>query len=95
MKKLFTFFLCVCALAGFAVFADTLSIDPLYSDERFPPTDKLHAGCLHTADINLSTDADIIDVHVVLEYDTELIDVLRVMPDTKNKEEVIDFSISE
>jgi len=95
MKKLLTFFLSVCALAWFVVFADTLSIDPLYSDERFPPTDKLHAWCVHTADIKLSTDADVVDVHVVLEYDSELIDVLRVMPDSKNKEEIIDFSLSE
>jgi hypothetical protein len=71
-----------------------LSLQPFYSDDRFPPTDKLHAGCVHTADIMLSTDLDIKDIHVVLEYDPDKIDILRVIPDSKNREEVIEYDIA-
>ncbi len=76
-----------------ASFAAELLVDPLYSDPRFPPTDRLHAGCMQSADINLATELDIKDIHVVLQFDPQKVDILRILPDNKNRDEIIDFDI--
>ena len=95
MKRYWVYILPLVLLGFFSfVLWDSLSLQPFYSDDRFPPTDKLHAGCVHTADIMLSTDLDIKDIHVVLEYDPDKIDILRVIPDSKNREEVIEYDIA-
>jgi hypothetical protein len=75
------------------VFGAELLVKPLYSDKRFPPTDKLHAGCMQNADINLATELDIKEIHVVLQFDPQKIDILRILPDNKNRDEVINFDI--
>lgn len=73
--------------------AAELQVKPLYSDKRFPPTDKLHAGCMQNADITLATELDIKDIRVTLQFDPEKIDILRILPDNKNRDEVIDYDI--
>ncbi len=84
--------LIVGVFVGAAVWWELL-FRPLYSDPRFPPTDKLHAGCTQSADILISTNQEIQDIHVVLQFDPTKIDILRVIPDNKNVEEIIDFDI--
>jgi len=74
-------------------FASELLVKPLYSDPRFPPSDRLHAGCMQTSDIKLATELDIKEIHVVLQFDPQKIDVLRILPDYKNRDEVIEFDI--
>jgi len=76
-----------------AVIAAELQVKPLYSDKRFPPIDKLHAGCMQNADITLATELDIKEIRVVLQFDPEKIDILRILPDNKNRDEVIDYDI--
>lgn len=78
---------------GAVLYANTLSIKPLYTDKRFPPNDKLHAGCMHTASITLSTNYDVREVHVIMEYDATMMDVFRIMPDSKNQNEKIFYEI--
>lgn len=52
-----------------------------YPDSRFPPTDKLHAWCTHSANVSLKTDwENIKTINLVLEYDLKKIKILRVVP---------------
>lgn len=81
------------ALFCASTFAAQLYVKPLYSDKRFPPVDKLHAGCMQNGDIMLKTDDDIREINVVMQFDPEKIDILRVLPDYKNKDEKIEFDI--
>ncbi len=76
-----------------SVIAAELQVEPLYSDKRFPPTDKLHAGCMQNADITLATELDIKEIRVVLQFDPQKIDILRILPDNKNMDEIIDYDI--
>jgi hypothetical protein len=73
--------------------AAELQVKPLYSDPRFPPTDKLHAGCMQNADITLATELDIKEIRVTLQFDPQKIDILRILPDNKNRDEVVDYDI--
>gem|GEM_PF-1546622 len=76
-----------------SVIAAELQVKPLYSDKRFPPIDKLHAGCMQNADIALATELDIKEIRVSLQFDPQKIDILRILPDNKNRDEVIDYDI--
>ena len=73
--------------------AAELVVKPLYSDKRFPPTDKLHSSCMQNADIVLKSEKDIKEINVIMGFDPEKVDIMRVLPDHKNKEEVIDYDI--
>jgi len=75
--------------------AAELMVKPLYSDKRFPPTDKLHASCMQNADIILKSEKDIKEIKVIMWFDPEKVDIMRVLPDYKNKEEVVDFTIKD
>ncbi|MBP7061434.1 hypothetical protein KA037_05120 [Patescibacteria group bacterium] len=46
--------------------AAELMVKPLYSDKRFPPTDKLHASCMQNADIVLKSEKDIKEIKVIM-----------------------------
>jgi hypothetical protein len=48
---------------------------------------------MQNADINLATELDIKEIHVVLQFDPQKIDILRILPDNKNRDEVINFDI--
>lgn len=92
MRKIFLGVVAMLLFLG-ASFAADLNVKPLYSDERFPPTDKLHAWCLQNADITLETELDIKEINVVMDFDPEKVDILRILPDHKNRDEKIDFEI--
>ena len=87
-----TFWLTILLFFG-SVFAATLTIKPLYADSRFPPTDKLHAWCLQSADIVLATQLDIQELHVVMTFDPEKVDILRVIPSPNASDEIINSTI--
>lgn len=62
-----------------------VSFEPLYSDIRFQPTDKLHAGCNNSADILFSPQGQkITKFTLVLYYNPENIEILRILPTAKN-----------
>lgn len=48
---------------------------------------------MQNADIVLSTELDIKEIRVRLQFDPEKIDILRILPDNKNRDEVIDYDI--
>lgn len=62
-----------------------VTFQPLYSDARFQPADKLSAGCASSADILLSPQGQkITKFTLVLYYDPENIEILRILPRTNN-----------
>lgn len=62
-----------------------VSFQPLYSDARFQPTDKLHAGCNSSADILFSPQGQkIAKFTLVFYYNPENIEILRILPTANN-----------
>jgi len=58
-----------------------VTLQPLYSDVRFEPTDKLHAGCTNSADIFFSPQGQkITKFTLVLYYNPETLEILRILP---------------
>ncbi len=74
------------ALAGLSVcFWVKISLEPLYSDARFQPTDKLHAGCVHTANITYTPQEAGVDKIVLnLNYNPQDIEIQRIVPNINN-----------
>jgi hypothetical protein len=81
-KVLFIFGLLFVGSFGLAA---QILIEPQFSDSRFPPTDKLHAGCSHTAKISIKTSSkeDISSFRFVLSYEPQKIEVLGIKPNEK------------
>jgi hypothetical protein len=53
----------------------------LYSDVRFQPSDKLHAGCTNSADILFSPQGQkIAKFKIILSYNPESLEILRILP---------------
>ena len=62
-----------------------VTFQPLYSDARFQPTDKLHAWCTNSADILVSPQGQkVTKITLVLYYNPDTIEILRVVPTTNN-----------
>jgi len=58
-----------------------VSFQPLYSDVRFQPSDKLHAGCTNSADILFSPQGQkVTKFKIILSYNPESLEILRVLP---------------
>jgi hypothetical protein len=70
-----------------------LVIEPIFSDKRFPPIDKLHATCTQTANVHLRSDLDIVDVSVLLQFDPQKISISRVLQETKYTDSLIDSHV--
>jgi len=77
--KNFVFVLYLFLFFGFS-FAQ-VKVEPIYSSERFQPSDKFHAWCENQLDVIFSLeDAKINLVNAIMEYDGDDIDVLKVLP---------------
>ena len=74
----------IIAMLWFAFWAK-VTFQPLYSDVRFQPADKLHAGCTNSADILFSPQGQKISKFtLVLYYNPENVEILRILPSTDN-----------
>lgn len=70
----------IIAMLWFAFWAK-VTFQPLYSDVRFQPADKLHAGCTNSADILFSPQGQKISKFtLVLYYNPENVEILRILP---------------
>ncbi len=68
------------AVIGYARWAK-VDIQPLYSDARFQPSDKLHATCTNSAEVFFSPQGQTITkANIILSYNPEHLEILRVMP---------------
>jgi len=75
----------VATLLTWCVFWAKVTFQPLYSDVRFQPTDKLHAGCTNSADVLVASQGQkITKLTLVLYYNPENIEILRILPTAGN-----------
>lgn len=69
----------------FVVRGAKVTLQPLYSDVRFQPADKLHAGCTNSADILFSPQwQKITKFTLTLYYNPENVEITRILPTTKD-----------
>ncbi len=62
-----------------------VTMQPLYSDVRFQPSDKLHADCTNSADILFSPQGQrITKFKAILSYNPETLEILRILPTVTN-----------
>ncbi len=75
-------FLLIFALVGIGIAQwAKVTFQPLYSDTRFQPSDKLHAGCTNSADILFSPQGQkITNFKIILSYNPEKLEILRILP---------------
>lgn len=80
MKKTKNLILFICAfLFCWFSFAQVL-VNPVYTSERFQPSDKFHAGCENQIDIVFQLDDSKINwVNAILEYDWNEVEILKVL----------------
>ena len=78
MKKCFLWFIACLSLFGLS-FAQ-VSVNPIYTSERFKPSDKFHAGCENQVDIVFQLDNSKINgINAILEYNWDEVEILRVL----------------
>ena len=74
------------------VLAVNLSINPLYSEARFTPADKLHAGCINAVDVNFDAQSQTVEnVHAVVSYDPTVMQIVRV--DSTADQSLVNYNI--
>ncbi len=77
-KKIILLWLFILSFLGFS-FAQ-VSLDPIYSSERFKPFDKFHAGCENQINVVFDLqDALINGVNAVLEYNNDDISISKII----------------
>ncbi len=77
-KKIFLSLACIISFLWITS-AVQISIDPVFSDTRFEPADKLHAGCIDTTTVSLKTAKDNINsLRFIISYEPEKIQILDI-----------------
>lgn len=78
MKK--WIFWIVSSLAMFGLTFAQVSLNPIYTPERFSPSDKFHAGCENQIDVVFQLDNSKIDwLNAILDYDWDEVEILRIL----------------
>ena len=78
MKKCILWFITCLSLVGLS-FAQ-VSVNPIYTSERFQPSDKFHAGCENQVDVVFQLDNSKINgINTILEYNWDEVEILRVL----------------
>lgn len=77
-KKCFLWIISCLFLVGFS-FAQ-VDLNPVYTSERFKPSDKFHAGCENQIDVVFHIDDSKINwVNAILHYDGDKIEILKIV----------------
>lgn len=65
---------------GTATNAAQIFIEPEFSDPRFEPANKLHAGCLHTATVSIKTSSkeNLSSFRFVISYEPQNVEILDI-----------------
>lgn len=79
----------------FWVLSAQVNLNPIYSSDRFQPSDKFHAACENQIDVIFSLNyGNIIGVSAILEYDGNSIDILKILPEWE-KENNLSYVVEE
>lgn len=78
MKKWILWVISCVALIGLS-FAQVI-LNPVYTSERFKPSDKFHAGCENQIDVVFQLDKSKINwVNAILHYDWDKVEILKII----------------
>ncbi len=78
MKKCVLWFIACVSLFGFS-FAQ-VNLNPVYTSDRFQPSDKFHAGCENQVDVVFSLPNSKINwLNAILEYNGDDVEILRIL----------------
>lgn len=92
-KKLILTLLFSFVFVGFG-FAQ-VRLNPVYTSERFQPSDKFHAGCHNQIDVIFDLENWNIDlINAILQYDNSNIEILKIVPEGE-EENKLTYSIEE
>ena len=86
MKKLILLSIILSAVS-LPSMANQVLLSPNYEDPRFEPSDKFHAGCASSLDVNLETIQNVKQVNLVMSYNPDEIEIIRIVPDISSPEE--------
>lgn len=80
MGEIKRLWLLLCCLLFCSVSFAQVSVNPVYTSERFKPSDKFHAGCENQLDVVFQLDKLKINwLNAVFQYDWENIDILKIV----------------
>lgn len=79
----------------FAFWHSQVNLNPVYSPDRFQPSDMFHAGCENQIDVIFSLNyGNIIGVNAILEYDGNEVDIIKILPEWE-KENNLSYVVEE
>lgn len=79
-KKIITLIAVLSGLMTLPVLGAKISLQPMYSDERFPPVDQFHASCTQDAEIMFEgTEKNISKIHLELQYVPSDLEISRIL----------------
>lgn len=65
-------------------FASKLIFEPIFSEDRFPPADKLHIWCSNEIDLSIVADQnDINAFRIIVNYNPKELQIQRITPETE------------
>ena len=73
--------LCLASIG--TLYANNIVVQPIFSDKRFPPVNKLHAGCMNSFDVKLNSKDSIGEVRIEIDFDADDIRIGRIIPSTQ------------
>ena len=80
MRKIKNLILSICALCFCGFSFAQVALNPVYTSERFQPSDKFHAGCENQIDVVFKLDNSKINwVNAILHYDWDKVEVLKII----------------
>lgn len=95
MKKFnIILFLMTCVLL-FSYTIAQVNLNPIYSAERFQPSDKFHAWCENQLDVVFSLNySNVVWVNAILEYNGNDIEIIKILPEWE-KENNLTYVVEE
>ncbi|MCK9467191.1 MAG: hypothetical protein M0P94_02585 [Candidatus Absconditabacterales bacterium] len=80
MKRFYMFLFVLFSAFLFTFTKAQVELSPVYSSDRFQPSDKFHAGCENQLDIVFSLNySNIIGVNAILEYNSNEVEILKIL----------------
>ncbi len=88
MKKCILWFISCLSLFGFS-FAQ-VTLNPIYTSERFKPSDKFHAGCENQIDIVFQLDNSQINwLNAILRYDWDKVEIVKIVANWEKENNLV------
>jgi len=95
MKKINVILFLISCVLLFSYTIAQVNLNPIYSSERFQPSDKFHAWCENQLDLVFSLNySNVVWVNAILEYNWNEIEILKILPEWE-KENNLTYVVEE